>query len=399
MHLNHIIQERGFLFQESPATQLPPHLEALDNIATHFTAQIATQEMASCLTQIPTITQETIDELSLNQQVRVKLILTMIAQAFVWEPVYHGASSPRTTIPSMLSKPLMLISKQLDEPPIFNYADYVLRNWKLKDPSRGFDIDNIDSIVTFSGTQDEANFVIVHVAYEAVAGRAYALGLSILKAVKENNKHLVVEGLNTLGKILPQMRETFLNVGQIVSPENFRNQIRLFLKGWRNNVPLEFEGFGDMSHLRGETGSQSSVIPFFDTLTACFSDEVAEIAIAQGHQADFVNTCISEYRDFSHYMPAEHRQFLKKIADEGGLRAFILANIDDKALVESYNHCLEGIVNMRGAHLSTVGPYINKQHNDQGQTAPDQQASYGTGGTDYRSYLGTLIALVNAAKF
>ncbi|WP_155994503.1 hypothetical protein [Trichodesmium erythraeum] len=38
----------------------------------------------------------------------------------------------------------------MKEPPILNYADYVLRNWRKQDPTGDFTTNNLKSLVTFS---------------------------------------------------------------------------------------------------------------------------------------------------------------------------------------------------------------------------------------------------------
>ena len=54
------------------------------------------------------------------------------------------------------------------------YSGYVLDNWGKLDDSKGIDLDNIYMIQNFLSGQDEAWFVLIHVAIEAKAGGVLA---------------------------------------------------------------------------------------------------------------------------------------------------------------------------------------------------------------------------------
>src|SRR3990167_156132 len=73
--------------------------------------------------------------------------LTAIAQAYVCEdtkPIQH--------LPAAIAKPLYALAKSRQRFPTITYSDYVLNNWRLIDESKPVSLDNIETIVSFSGT-------------------------------------------------------------------------------------------------------------------------------------------------------------------------------------------------------------------------------------------------------
>ena len=139
-----------------------------------------------------------------------------------------------------MARPLIEISSRLDEPPIFNYADYVLRNWRRLDPDRPPGLENLTTLATFSERDDEKMFVVVHAAYEYVAGKTLTVGRNAMRAAEQGDTEQLDRHLAKLAERLSAMKQTFLAVKNVVAPDIFRNYIRLYLKGWKNNTPVAY---------------------------------------------------------------------------------------------------------------------------------------------------------------
>src|SRR5690606_28686377 len=118
---------------------------------------------------------------------------------------------------------------------------------------------------------------------------------------------------------------------------------------------------------RGQTGSQSSIVPTMDAL----------LGIA--HE----NDPLREYLDELHaYRPPKHRQFIEEVQKRSTLRAFV-AESGDAALVRLYNGIVEHVQKFRTRHLEYAASYINKQARDSEGNPTD----IGTGGTPFMKYL------------
>ena len=77
-----------------------------------------------------------------------------------------GKKEVQNVIPKELAITWHSIAKKLDRPPILSYASYALNNWKIHDPNKPFDVENIDILQNFLGGVDEDWFIMIHVAIE-----------------------------------------------------------------------------------------------------------------------------------------------------------------------------------------------------------------------------------------
>nr|VFK57752.1 MAG: indoleamine 2,3-dioxygenase [Candidatus Kentron sp. TUN]VFK66360.1 MAG: indoleamine 2,3-dioxygenase [Candidatus Kentron sp. TUN] len=389
-------QARGypysFLPQKEPDLNLPEDWQPLLEIAKSLPYLVGNEDLYTLITKI---SEPAVNSLLPTQYSQAKFVLGLLSQAYVWQPVYQDQDdgAPRTTLPAKLARPLVQISALLNEPSIFNYADYALRNWRKKDASLPIYVDNLETLLTFSGTDSEIAFIVVHVAYEAVAGEAIRISEQVLDAAESGQVSELTKQLGLMADVLEKLHKTFIQVRDIVSPDVFRYKIRMFLKGWKNLVPIVYEDtLVDAANLRGETGSESSVIPYFDELLGTFSDDWRTRSGLKDYLPADIQAMIDEYLDFRNYMPAMDRQRLRELAARTQIRETVLAHRTDTALIEAYNRCLQATVSMRLAHAGSVGPYIGTPEENRDYTA------YGTGGADYRIYLNGLKAINESAQ-
>ena len=127
----------------------------------------------------------------------------------------------------------------------------------------------------------------------------------------------------------------------------------------------KFGGIGQA--FRGQTGSQSSIVPSMDALFGVV------------HSNDPLRAFLDELHQ---YRPVPHRKFIDDLRAQSTLRAFATAS-GDAALKDAFNANLTHVANFRTRHLEYAASYINKQASSGAGNDPD----VGTGGTPFMKYL------------
>jgi len=154
----------------------------------------------------------------------------------------------------------------------------------------------------------------------------------------------------------------------------FRDRLRIFLQGWKNIVPVVYEGTNvDAHELRGETGAQSSAIPIVDAVLGVLRMP-AEVSSRGGP--------VGEYHDFRSYRPKPHRDLESYIERKSQVRAMV-ANTSGGPLRDAYNACLAKVSDARMSHFRSVGAYLG--------AGSAFRTAMGTGGTAYAGYLKAMI--------
>ena len=120
---------------------------------------------------------------------------------------------------------------------------------------------------------------------------------------------------------------------------------------------------------RGETGAQSSIIPFLDG------------ALGIEHTNDNLRPYLNEMRD---YMPPNHRKMIESVEKRSKAKIYIDKS---KKLVKEYNDCLEEIRRFRAQHLEYAASYIHKQSQIKNPFGTGGSTIRGTGGTPFMKYL------------
>ena len=186
----------------------------------------------------------------------------------------------------------------------------------------------------------------------------------------------------TLHRSLAQMCEVWDDINAIFDrmpercdPYIYFHRVRPWIHGWKDNPALGpglvYEGVtetkGAPQSFRGQTGSQSSIVPAVDAV------------LGLGHADD----PLRRYLDELHvYRPPQHRRFIDDVRARSTVRDAV-SRIGDAALVERYNDCVEKLARFRTRHLEYAASYINKQQRDHAGNAVD----IGTGGTPFMKYL------------
>ncbi len=365
-------KERGFLCRfDASAVTLSDDFATARDIALRLPQILPTGRVRSYLAaNLPEISAEAVDGLS-DEQARLAMVhYSFMVQSFVWgEPV-----APKV-LPRCLAVPMTALADRLGQQPLLPYSGYVLDNWSKLDADGPIDLSNIYMLQNFIGGQDENWFVLVHVAIEARAGAALALMGPICEAVEAGDIDTAESRLVGMATVWHDLKAIFDRMPERCDPYVYFERVRPYIHGWKDNPALPhgiiYEGverFGTQAQaFRGQTGSQSSIVPSMDAL------------LGIGHAAD----PLREFLDQLHiYRPPSHRQFIDDVRATSQLRAFVKSS-GHVGLTAAYNANVQAVADFRSRHLEYAASYINKQ-----QKASDgNDTDVGTGGTPFMKYL------------
>jgi indoleamine 2,3-dioxygenase len=122
-------------------------------------------------------------------------------------------------------------------------------------------------------------------------------------------------------------------------------------------------------YFRGETGAQSSIMPFLDGALGIY------------HTQDHLRHYLNEMRE---YMPPKHRKAIELVERRSNAKDLISKS---KQLTSEYNKCLEEIRIFRAQHLEFAATYIHKQSQIKNPFGRGGSTITGTGGTPFMKYL------------
>tara|TARA_Y100000385_G_C13047168_1_gene618036 strand:- start:227 stop:1381 length:1155 start_codon:yes stop_codon:yes gene_type:complete len=319
------------------------------------------------------------DDLSVNElfiESRIKNIrLAMVHLSFISHAYMWGGIKPESSLPEVLAKPWVKVSKTLGRPPILSYASYCLDNWFKIDEDEEISLDNVALITNFLGGVDEDWFVTIHVCIEDAASDAIGAAQALAEMTDKNSEEEILDNLKTITKSLKKVNSIFSRMPEKCDPYIYYHRVRPFIFGTKDNPDLKqgliYKGeYNDEPQFfRGETGAQSSIMPFLDGALGIY------------HTKDSLRHYLNEMRE---YMPPEHRAMIDKVEDIS--QALRLIN-QSKILVGEYNNCLEEIRAFRALHLEFAGTYINKQSQIKNPFGRGGSTITGTGGTPFMQYL------------
>ncbi len=364
--------ERGYLCRfDAEDVQLDGELGQIRDIAMRLPQILPTGRVRDLLVHsLPdTDLKDALVTCTDAQARRLMVHYSFMVQSYVW-----GEPEAPTTLPRCLAMPMVAIADHLGQQPLLPYSSYVLDNWGRFDKTGPVDLNNTFMLQHFLGGQDEAWFVLVHVAIEAQAGSALALMRPIVAAIANDDLESVQTHLEDMAGIWAKINAIFDRMPERCDPYVYFERVRPYIHGWRDNPALPhgviYEGtrFGNEAQaFRGQTGSQSSIVPAMDAL------------LGIGHAAD----PLKAYLDQLHiYRPTEHRRFIDDVRAQSRLRAFV-EKAAHKGLAAAYNGNVQAIADFRTRHLEYAASYINKQ----GTSGAGNDTEVGTGGTPFMKYL------------
>ena len=305
------------------------------------------------------------------REIRLAMVhISFIAHSFIW-----GSETPSKILPEVIAKPWVKLSKILGRPPILSYASYCLDNWYRLNKKDDICLENVGLHTNFLGGVDEDWFVTIHVCIEDAAGDAIK---AATKLAKLNEKHSVKDfsiHLRAIIKSLRKVNAIFSRMPEKCDPYVYYHRVRPFIFGTKDNPDLrkgliyQSQFDNKPQFFRGETGAQSSIMPFLDGALGIY------------HTQDHLRHYLNEMRD---YMPPEHRSAIEHVENISNAKALIH---ESKKLINEYNKCLEEIRIFRAQHLEFAATYIHKQSQIKNPFGRGGSTITGTGGTPFMKYL------------
>lgn len=367
-----ITPERGFLTpHDMEEVTLPNVFAPILHAGKHLSDYMCAGRVRHFLDRLPEIDMAAQLPVLSDAQLRMLMVhYSFIVQAYVW-----GDAEPPQKLPRNLAVPYCALADRIGQFPLLPYSSYTLDNWAKLDKDGPVTLENIYVIQNFLDGMDENWFIMVHVEIEARAGAALAAIPALLSAVDRGDRDGVRDGLLAVRGAWEKINPVFDRMVERCDPYIYYHRVRPYIHGWKGNpaMPegLVYEGVdtfaGKPQAFRGQTGSQSSIVPTMDALFGI------------GHE----NDPLREYLDELHaYRPPLHRRFIEEVQSRSGLRAYVMQS-NDAELIGIYNDCVTHVQKFRTRHLEYAANYINKQARD----SEGNPVDIGTGGTPFMKYL------------
>lgn len=367
-----ISPERGFLTPyDMGDVALPDIFAPILAAGRALSDYMHTGRLRYFLERLPEIDMSAVLATLSDAQMRKLMVhYSFIVQAYVW-----GEADAARILPRNLAVPYCALSDAIGQFPLLPYSAYTLDNWAKLEADRGIALDNIYVIQNFLDGQDENWFILVHVEIEAKAGRALAAIPALIEAVNAKNTENVRAQLLEIRAAWEQINPVFDRMVERCDPYIYYHRVRPYIHGWKGNPALPdglvYDGVekyqGHPQAFRGQTGSQSSIVPTMDALFNI------------SHENDPLKEFLDELHE---YRPPKHRKFIEEVGARSTLRAFVQSS-DDLDLVRLYNDCINHVQKFRTRHLEYAANYINKQARD----SEGNPVDIGTGGTPFMKYL------------
>lgn len=365
-------RERGFLSHyEIDEIALPSQFAEVMQAADDLSHLLTSGRVRYWLEQVADPALENWAREAAEEAVRTAMVhYSFLVQAYVW-----GEAAAPAALPANLARPIVALADRLGQAPLLPYSAYVLDNWARLDKSGPIDLENIRMVQNFLGGADENWFVMVHVAIEAEAGVLLDNAVQLVAAAEAGDAAEAERLLAGMHEAWERIYTHFARMPERCDPYIYFQRVRPYIHGWANNPALGdglvYEGVERFERrpqaYRGQTGSQSSIVPAMDAL------------FGVGHSDDPLKRFLDELH---HYRPVPHRRFVEDLAAQSTLREFV-AGSGSASLKDAFNACIEQVTRFRTRHLEYAASYINKQM----PSNPGNDPDVGTGGTPFMKYL------------
>ena len=350
----------GFLSEDIPLARLPGPFESWERIVDDLPSIIKSGKLREKVDQLSLVT---VNDRSLPDKQhwqRAYCVVSFISQAYIWE------DDQCISLPKQLAIPLVDVSSKLGLPPSPCYAAFILWNWHLKNPDEPVSTHNFKTALSFTGSEDEEWFYLIHIRIELAAASGVKAVVACIEAMKKDDEQKVAQCLNIVAECISDITSIMKEMRLKCVPDTFYNNFRKFLS--RPAGGIKYEGTSDPEALckyAGASGVQSSIIPLFDIFLGIKYEE-------EGHFKSFLDK-------MRWHMPREHRQFLLEMSNEMNIREYAKNHSSNNAISEAYDGCIEKLLTFRKEHIIMVTSYII--------IPSGGQAKEGTGGSPLIEFL------------
>ncbi|KFA46888.1 hypothetical protein S40293_03639 [Stachybotrys chartarum IBT 40293] len=346
------ITKNAFLPEHSPCKALSnAYYQAWEAVALSLPALLATGELRTAIRSLPILSVDFLQ--SEAEWRRAYVILGFMMHGYIW-----GGDHPEEVLPPQITVPLLQVSNHLELPPVLTYAAASLWNFS-SDQDDFSDLESIETLFTFTGTESESWFFLISVAIESKAASAIPVMLLALDAVKEKDFATITQALWQLRTCIQDLHGLLQRMYERCDPTVFYHKIRPFLAGSKN---MEAAGLprgifydeggerGEWRSLRGGSNGQSSLIQFFD------------IVLGVDHSTPIPGQK-SFHQEAREYMPGPHRRFLSYVELLGSIQKLAVAaklspDPFQMQLCEAYTAATEALATFRSEHMQIVTRYI-----------------------------------------
>ncbi len=367
-----ISPKHGFLPDVLPLTRLPdPYYNKWEAIAANLQNLILSKRLRGVIDRLPVLSTVGLEHDA--EWRRAYMLLTFFAHGYIW-----GGDTPCERVPPSLSVPLLDICEHLEVPPVSTYAASVLWNFKPLFVDEDIDdLDNLATLLTFTGSLDESWFYLVSVAIEARGGPIITLMLDAVAAARQGDSATVTRCLCTFAERLDDLGALLRRMHESCDPGYFYGRIRTFLAGSKNMAEAGLprgvmwdDGSGTSRYVQysGPSNAQSSLIQFFDVVLGVEHRPTGEKPDGAGASSSSETERSGKsgssapnnfLRDMRHYMPGPHARFLDAVGEVANIRAFVESRgAADPPLTIAYDACLAMLRAFRDIHITIVTRYI-----------------------------------------
>uniref|UniRef100_A0A8C0EUX3 I23O2 dioxygenase n=1 Tax=Bubo bubo TaxID=30461 RepID=A0A8C0EUX3_BUBBB len=324
-------EEYGFLLPH-PLTELPAPYGPWMEIAHDLPRLITSHRLRSHVHQVPDARHlRGREELHLAH-----LVLSFITMGYLWQ---EGEEGTVKVLPQNLAVPFWEVSQALGLPPILSHADFVLANWRRKNPNGPLEIENLDTIISLPGAESLRGFILVTLLVEKAA-------VPGIKAIVQAIRAILQLDHETLHEALQELAEAIGDMTKALARMHGNSSLQLEGSSWKDNpaMPggLVYEGVSDEPlAYSGGSAAQSTVLHAFDELLGIRHSEESTAFLHR----------------MRHYMPPPHRAFVEEIHRAPSLRQHVLSS-GDARLRTAFNRCVSALADFRSYHITIVTKYI-----------------------------------------
>ena len=231
-------------------------------------------------------------------------------------------------------------------------------------------LDNISTLMTFTGSLDESWFYLVSVAIEARGAPTIPLMLGAIAAARVNDSRTVTECLHTFAERVDELGTLLQRMYENCDPHVFYHRIRPFLAGGKNmadaglpNGVIYEDGSSQELYRQhgGGSNAQSSLIQFFDIILGVEHRPTGDKR-HDGSESEQDGTAPPSRHNFIHdmrsYMPGPHRRFLEHVSNVANIREYVESHKSNRALTLAFDACLAMLRALRDKHIQMVSRYI-----------------------------------------